>query len=896
MQKVSSHIKNKNKGFSIAEILVAVAVFLIFVSATVGIIVSSDKQLQNGGHKERATALAEEGVEAVRNLRDADFNNLTDGTFGLNVSSGVWSLVGTPDVTNIFTRTVVISTVNLNEKKVDVTVTWSDQISPSNSLTTTTYLTKWQAMLNIGPGLTVNKVVINHGLSKVATNFGPFFVTSSGPTPIATQVTLGVATLFADGTYTVSESTPDSNYTQTFSGDCDSSGQVVMLANAAKTCTITNEEKLSYLIVNKTVINHGGSKVAADFAPYKIDGTTTVTLGASTAVNSGVHTISETTNVNYTQTFSGDCNSGGSVTVSTSSTKTCTITNEEQIINVIPTVTSPTSASIATTTATLGANVTSLGIPASISARGTCWGTTPAPTTNCVAEGGTTTGVFTQARTGFSPGTTYYYRGYATNATGTAYSPDGTFTTANICDTNFYNDKFNVCYFAGMTAPTGAVQALSQFTETTVASPIGIWAGFNHNWLTGVVDSSGLSDLVSAVWRGNINFQAGSYIFHTSSDDGIQLTVTGFGNVIDNFTDHGVIQNDSVATVLPAGYRNVQLRWYENGGDAVSGLWWDYTPLSVPVLTTPTSASVGVTIATLGANVTSLGIPASISARGTCFGTTPAPTTNCVAEGGTTTGVFTQARTGFSPGTTYYYRGYATNATGTAYSPDGTFTTVAACSVAASLVGTPTLYDGNNVTSALVNKPTGVTTGDIMFAYIMHFNGTDRLSSIPAGWNPIGRNKNGNYNQALYYKVAAAGEAANYTFGLSAGSRLAVTISAYRGCFDTVTPIDTYSNVPYTTNNTTYEAGTMTLSNPNTTVLMFPSTYDNSVRTFANPLTQSGGWTEDYDHGSTTSRFSRAGYRKYISASGLTGVIDSIGTLSGTTIKHAFGVSLKPPL
>src|SRR3989344_859381 len=95
----------------------------------------------------------------------------------------------------------------------------------------------------------------------------------------------------------------------------------------------------------------------------------------------------------------------------------------------VPTVTSPTATSIATTGATLGANVTSLGVPASISARGTCWGESSAPTINCTPASGLTTGVFTHARTGMSPGTFYYYRGYATNSTGTGYSTDGTFTT-----------------------------------------------------------------------------------------------------------------------------------------------------------------------------------------------------------------------------------------------------------------------------------------------------------------------------------------------------------------------------------------------------------------------------------------------------------------------------------
>lgn len=93
-----------------------------------------------------------------------------------------------------------------------------------------------------------------------------------------------------------------------------------------------------------------------------------------------------------------------------------------------PTLTSPTATSIADTTATLGANITSDG-GAAITVRGTVWGTTAAPTGTELAEGGTATGVFTQARTGLTAGTKLYYRGYATNPVGTAYSSDGSFYT-----------------------------------------------------------------------------------------------------------------------------------------------------------------------------------------------------------------------------------------------------------------------------------------------------------------------------------------------------------------------------------------------------------------------------------------------------------------------------------
>src|SRR3990167_5134209 len=64
--------------------------------------------------------------------------------------------------------------------------------------------------------------------------------------------------------------------------------------------------------------------------------------------------------------------------------------------------------------------------------------------------GGTTTGVFTQARTSLTPGTLYYYRGYATNATGTAYSADDTFTT--------------------LISPTLTTTSISSITQTTASS------------------------------------------------------------------------------------------------------------------------------------------------------------------------------------------------------------------------------------------------------------------------------------------------------------------------------------------------------------------------------------------------------------------------------------------
>lgn len=715
-------------GFSLVEILISVSIFVVFVIAASNTITDVARQSKNSANKERAAVLVEEAFEASRNIRDANFDNLIDGSYGLSTSSNMWNYSGTSDLTDLFTRVISISTISPDQKKIDVTVSWADQASTTNVFSMSTYLTRWRTILNNQAGLTVNKSVINHGGSKVAADFAPYM---AGTTTMA----VGVASMLDPASYAITESV-DPNYTQTFSGDCDSGGNITLGASTTNTCLITNEEKPSRLTVTKVVTNHGLSKTVSDFT-LLVDANP-VTSGATNIFNSGVHTVSEVPDSSYTATFSGDCNSGGSVTLVPNTTKACTLTNEEKLASIYV-------------------------------------------TKNVINHGDS------KVAADFLP----YQVG---NALGTTTVTLNATTTKN--SGTYYVSEAKV----------------DNYTKT----------------YSGDCDANGL------------------------------VTLTSGATKYCHLTNEEVLVN------------------------------------AVPTVTTPTVSAITNTTATLGATVTSLGVPASISARGTCWGTTPSPTTNCTAEGGTTLGTFTQARTGFAIATTYYYRGYATNSTGTGYSADGTFTTTG-CSTASSVVGTPTIYDSASSNSALVSKPTGVTTGDIMFAHILHNtnNNTDRLNSIPTGWVQVARHRNGNYNQALYYHVADAAEGVNYSFGFSGNVKAAITVSAYRGCFNTANPIAISSSVEYVSNNTTYRAGTMILPSANSTILMFPSMYTTTVRAFANPLTQSGGWTEDYDHGSTASDFSRAGYRKFMSSSGATNVIDSIGQ-SGNNVKHAFGVGLTP--
>jgi gliding motility-associated-like protein len=100
-----------------------------------------------------------------------------------------------------------------------------------------------------------------------------------------------------------------------------------------------------------------------------------------------------------------------------------------------PTVSSTTQTNLASTSATLGGNVTSNG-GLDVTERGVVYATTAEPTmANTKIEIGSGTGAFSQSVTGLEVNTTYYFRAYAINSLGTSYGSELSFTTPKIAQT-----------------------------------------------------------------------------------------------------------------------------------------------------------------------------------------------------------------------------------------------------------------------------------------------------------------------------------------------------------------------------------------------------------------------------------------------------------------------------
>jgi len=144
MSKVKSQKLIVQQGFSVVEIVIASAVLALTVTAFVGALLYFNKSTSTAGARARAVFLAEEGLEATRNIRDEDFSNLTDGTYGFAVSGGQWVFSGAQDTTDIFDRQLTVSAVDANTKQINSIVSWDEGSGRSGEVSLITYLTYWQ--------------------------------------------------------------------------------------------------------------------------------------------------------------------------------------------------------------------------------------------------------------------------------------------------------------------------------------------------------------------------------------------------------------------------------------------------------------------------------------------------------------------------------------------------------------------------------------------------------------------------------------------------------------------------------------------------------------------------------------------------------------------------------
>ena len=143
-------IHNSNeRGISVAEVIIAIAVVSTVFFAIAQVSILALRASADRNTKAKALAITQEGMEAVRSIRDASWTtNIAGLSFGvtyyITASSSQWALTQTNPglIENKFTRTVILDNVsrNINDdivdtggtndiytKKITVTVLWGSQ-------------------------------------------------------------------------------------------------------------------------------------------------------------------------------------------------------------------------------------------------------------------------------------------------------------------------------------------------------------------------------------------------------------------------------------------------------------------------------------------------------------------------------------------------------------------------------------------------------------------------------------------------------------------------------------------------------------------------------------------------------------------------------------------------
>jgi len=159
---LSNNMSTRNRGFSLVEVIVAAAVILVALLGIVAAFNSFIKLARSNSNAVEAAYLAEEGVQAVKSIRDASWaTNISplslNTNYFLTYTSHTWGLNTTNTfIDSTFERKVVFASASRNSngdidpsgandagtKLITVSVSWLDH-GATTTKSISTYITNY---------------------------------------------------------------------------------------------------------------------------------------------------------------------------------------------------------------------------------------------------------------------------------------------------------------------------------------------------------------------------------------------------------------------------------------------------------------------------------------------------------------------------------------------------------------------------------------------------------------------------------------------------------------------------------------------------------------------------------------------------------------------------------
>ncbi|HNT73614.1 MAG TPA: PA14 domain-containing protein [Anaerolineae bacterium] len=96
----------------------------------------------------------------------------------------------------------------------------------------------------------------------------------------------------------------------------------------------------------------------------------------------------------------------------------------------------------------------------------------------------------------------------------------------------------------------------------------------DFDWGSGSPHPNAPVDGFSARWTRTLGFEAGTYRFYGSCDDGVRIFVDG-NKIVDAWQKQSLPNTHSGDITLSAGQHTVVVEYFEEGGQASAHVWWD---------------------------------------------------------------------------------------------------------------------------------------------------------------------------------------------------------------------------------------------------------------------------------------------------------------------------------